>query len=149
MRASRCCGTLAVAADYVAEAKKAAPGANVLYGNNYPWPNYFAHIIWPQWRSQDVVMLDLQYVCGFEKTLGNNEEMIDILEAAESIGKHFGKSIWGREVYYQPRYPAEIAALHGRIEMRKLRRIPGETALYWSTETSADTRRRATATPSS
>ena len=197
-----------VYADYVAEAKRAAPGANVLYGNNYPWPNYFAHIIWPQWRSQDVVMLDLQYVCGFEKTLGNNEEMIDILEAAESIGKRFGKSIWGREVYYQPRYPGEvaalqnwamvahgmdvalvfawkpyadwgreifragtnswekpesppmwfmidtdgtrlpgyhaakrsaveIAALHGRIDMRKLRRIPGETALYWSTETSA------------
>ncbi len=153
-------------------------------------------------------MLDLQYVCGFEKTLGNNEEMIDILEAAESIGKRFGKPIWGREVYYQPRYPgevaalqnwamaahgmdvalvfawkpyadwgrevfrtgtnswekpesppmwfmidtdgtrlpgyhaakrsaAEIAALHGRIDMRKLRRIPGQTALYWSTETSA------------
>ena len=197
-----------VYADYVAEAKRAAPGANVLFGNNYPWPNYFAHIIWPQWRWQDVIELDLQYVCGFEKTLGNNEEMIDILEAAESIGKRFGKPIWGREVYYQPRYPgevaalqnwamaahgmdvalvfawkpyadwgreifrtgtnswekpesppmwfmidtdgtrlpgyhaakrsaAEIAALHGRIDMRKLRRIPGETALYWSTETSA------------
>jgi hypothetical protein len=35
------------------------------------------------------------------------------------------------------RSAAEIAALHGRIDMRKLRRIPGETALYWSTETSA------------
>ena len=197
-----------VYADYVAEAKRAARGANVLYGNNYPWPNYFAHIIWPQWRWQDVIELDLQYVCGIEKTLGNNEEMIDILEAAESIGKRHGKPIWGREVYYQPRYPgevaalqnwamaahgmdvalvfawkpyadwgreifrtgtnswekkesppmwfmidtdgtrlpgyhaakrsaAEVAALHGRIDMRKLERIPGETALYWSTETSA------------
>ena len=193
-------------ADYVAEAKRAAPEAKVLYGNNYPWPNFFSHIVWPQWRWQDVIELDLQYVCGFEKTLGTNEEMIDILEAAESVGR--GKPIWGREVYYQPRYPgevaalqnwamaahgvdvalvfgwkpyadirreifktgsrswekresppmwfmidvdgtrlpgyhaakrsaAEIAALHKRIDMRKLERISGETALYWATDTSA------------
>ena len=192
--------------EYIAEAKRTAPGANVLYGNNYPWPNFFAHIIWPQWRWQDVIELDLQYVCGFEKTLGTNEEMIDILEAAESVGR--GKPIWGREVYYQPRFPgevaalqnwamaahgmdvalvfawkpyadsgreifrtgtnswekpesppmwfmidtdgtrlpgyhaakrsaAEIAALHERIDMRKLERIGGETALYWATDTSA------------
>ena len=190
-----------VYADYVAEAKRAGRGANVLYGNNYPWPNFFAHIVWPQWRWQDVIELDPQYVCGIEKTLGTNEEMIDILEAAESIGR--GKPIWGREVYYQPRYPgevaalqnwamaahgidvalvfawkpyadwgreifqsgprswekpesppmwfmidtdgtrlpgyhaakrsaAEIAALHARVDMRKLRRIPGETALFWA-----------------
>ena len=81
-----------------------------LYGNNYPWPNYFTHIIWPQWRTHDVVMLDLQYVCGFPRTLGTNEEMIDILEQAESItrGKH---PIWGREIYFQPNYPGEVAAL--------------------------------------
>lgn len=197
-----------VYANYVAEAKRAAPGANVLYGNNYPWPNFFAHIVWPQWRWQDVIELDLQYVCGFPKTLGTNEEMIDILEAAESIGNRFGKPIWGREVYDQPSYPgevaalqnwamvahgmdvalvfawkpyadtgreifktganswekkeappmwfmidtdgtrlpgyhaakrsaAEIAALHDRIDMRELERIPGETALYWATDTSA------------
>lgn len=193
--------------DYIAYAKKAAPSANVLYGNNYPWPNYFAHIVWPQWRTHDVLLLDLQYVCGFPKTLGNNEEMIDILEAAESIGNRFGKPIWGREVYYQPRYPGEVAALqnwamvahgmdvaldfawkpyadrdreifksgpkswektesppmwfmidvdgtrlpgyhaakrsaaevaafHAKVDARRLRRISGETALYWSTETS-------------
>ncbi len=98
-----------VFAEFVAEAKKAAPGANVLYGNNYPWPNFFAHIIWPQWRRHDVIELDLQYVCGFPKTLGSSNEMIDILEAAESVGR--GKPIWGREVYYQPRYPGEVAAL--------------------------------------
>ncbi len=98
-----------VFAEFIAEAKKAAPGANVLYGNNYPWPNFFAHIIWPQWRRHDVIELDLQYVCGFPKTLGLSEEMIDILEAAESVGR--GKPIWGREVYYQPRYPGEVAAL--------------------------------------
>ncbi len=195
-----------VYSDYVAEAKRTAPGANVLYGNNYPWPNFFSHIVWPQWRWQDVIELDLQYVCGIEKTLGTNEEMIDILEAAESVGR--GKPIWGREVYYQPRYPgevaalqnwamaahgmdvalvfawkpyadwgreifktgtnswekkesppmwfmidtdgtrlpgyhaakrsaAEIAALHNRIDMRKLERMNGETALYWATDTSA------------
>ena len=192
--------------NYIAEAKRAAPAAHILYGNNYPWPDFFAHIVWPQWRSHDIIMLDLQYVCGFPKTLGTNEEMIDILEAAESIGR--GKPIWGREVYYQPRYPGEVAALqnwamaahgmdvalvfawkpyadtgreifktgphswerpgsppmwfmidadgtrlpgyhafrrsageiaslHGRIDMRKLERISGETALYWATDTSA------------
>ena len=191
--------------DYIAEAKRAAPDAHILYGNNYPWPDFFAHIVWPQWRSHDVIMLDLQYVCGFPKTLGTNEEMLDILETAESVGR--GKPIWGREIYYQPRYPgevaalqnwamaahgmdvvlvfawkpyadsgreifktgphswekpsappmwfmidadgtrlpgyhaarrsaAEIAALHERIDMRKLERIGGETALYWATDTS-------------
>ena len=95
-------------ARYIAEAKK-CDGGRILYGNNYPWPNYFPHSVWPQWKSQDVIMLDVQYVCGIEKTLGNNEEMIDILEAAESIGGD--RPIWGREVYYQPRYPGEIAAL--------------------------------------
>jgi hypothetical protein len=151
-------------------------------------------------------MLDVQYVCGIEKTLGNNEEMIDILEAAESIGGD--RPIWGREVYYQPRYHGEIAALqnwamiaHGmdvalvfawkpfadynreifqtgprswerpdsppmwfmidtdgtrlpgyhaakrsaaeiaafdsRFDARELKRIPGETALFWAADTSA------------
>lgn len=81
-----------------------------LYGNNYPWPNYFTHIIWPQWRTHDVVMLDLQYVCGFPKTLGTNEEMIDILEQAESVSRG-ERPIWGREIYFQPSYPGEVAAL--------------------------------------
>ena len=81
-----------------------------LYGNNYPWPNYFTHIIWPQWRTHDVVMLDLQYVCGFPRTLGTNEEMIDILEQAESVTRG-ERPIWGREIYFQPSYPGEMAAL--------------------------------------
>lgn len=81
-----------------------------LYGNNYPWPNYFTHIIWPQWRTHDVVMLDLQYVCGFPRTLGTNEEMIDILEQAESVTRG-ERPIWGREIYFQPGYPGEMAAL--------------------------------------
>ena len=194
--------------EYIAEAKKAGQGLKILFGNNYPWPNFYPHVIWPQWRSHDVISLDLQYVCGFPKTLGNNEEMIDILEAAESIAERFGdKPVWGREVYYQPRYPAEVAALqnwamvahgvdvtlvfawkpfsdwgreifrqgprswekpksppmwfiidtdgtrlpayeavkrsaaeiaafHAKVDARQLRRIPGETALFWSTETS-------------
>ena len=81
-----------------------------LYGNNYPWPNYFTHIVWPQWRTHDVVMLDLQYVCGFPRTLGTNEEMIDILEQAESVTRG-ERPIWGREIYFQPNYPGEMAAL--------------------------------------
>ncbi len=81
-----------------------------LYGNNYPWPNYFTHIVWPQWRTHDVVMLDLQYVCGFPRTLGTNEEMIDILEQAESVTRG-ERPIWGREIYFQPSYPGEMAAL--------------------------------------
>ena len=84
--------------------------SKTLYGNNYPWPNYFTHIIWPQWRTHDVVMLDLQYVCGFPRTLGTNEEMIDILEQAESV-THGERPIWGREIYFQPGYPGEMAAL--------------------------------------
>ena len=81
-----------------------------LYGNNYPWPNYFTHIIWPQWRTHDVIMLDQQYVCGFPRTLGTNEEMIDILEQAESVSRG-ERPIWGREIYFQPNYPGEMAAL--------------------------------------
>ncbi len=81
-----------------------------LYANNYCWPNFSPHCIWPQWRTHDLIMLDLQYVCGFPKTLGTNEEMIDILEQAESISRG-ERPIWGREVYVQPRYPGEMAAL--------------------------------------
>ena len=196
-----------VYAAYIAEAKKSGPESKILFGNNYPWPNFYAHVIWPQWRSHDIISLDLQYVCGFEKTLGTNEEMIDILEAAESIGKRFGKPVWGREVYVQPRYPGEVAALqnwamvahgvdvalvfawkpfadwgrdifktgprtwekpesppmwflidtdgtrlpayeavkrsaaeiagfHANVDARQLRRIPGETALFWAEDTS-------------
>ncbi len=81
-----------------------------LYGNNYCWPNYFPDCIWPQWRRHDLIMLDMQYVCGFPRTLGTNEEMIDILEQAESISRG-ERPIWGREVYVQPHYPGEMAAL--------------------------------------
>ena len=81
-----------------------------LYGNNYPWPNYFTHIIWPQWRTHDVIMLDIQYICGFARTLGTNEEMIDILEQAESVSRG-ERPTWGREIYFQPHYPGEVAAL--------------------------------------
>ena len=81
-----------------------------LYGNNYPWPNFFTHIVWPQWRTHDVIMLDVQYVVGFPRTLGTNEEMIDVLEQAESIARG-ERPIWGREIYFQPNYPAEMSAL--------------------------------------
>lgn len=94
--------------DYMAVAKTI--DKKTLYGNNYPWPNYFTHVIWPQWRTHDVIMLDQQYVCGFSKTLGTNEEMIDILEQAESISRG-ERPIWGREIYFQPSYPGEMAAL--------------------------------------
>ena len=95
--------------DFIREAHRL--DRKTLYGNNYCWPNYFPQNIWPQWRgSHDVIMLDLQYVCGFPRTLGTNEEMIDILEQAESVSR--GKvPIWGREIYVQPRYPGEMAAL--------------------------------------
>ncbi|MGI6495002.1 MAG: beta-galactosidase [Kiritimatiellia bacterium] len=95
-------------ADFIAAAKTV--DRKTLYGNNYPWPNYFTHIIWPQWRTHDVIMLDQQYACGFPRTLGTNEEMIDILEQAESISRG-ERPIWGREIYFQPNYPGEMAAL--------------------------------------
>lgn len=95
-------------ADFIRDAHSV--DGKTLYGNNYPWPNYFTHIIWPQWRTHDVVMLDLQYVCGFPRTLGTNEEMIDILEQAESVTRG-ERPIWGREIYFQPGYPGEMAAL--------------------------------------
>ena len=80
-----------------------------LYCNNYAWPNFFAHLVLPVWRHLDAAGVDCQYVCKFPRTLGRNSEMIEILEMAESVMK--GRPVIGWEIYVQPRYPGEMAAL--------------------------------------
>lgn len=80
-----------------------------LYCNNYCWPNFFAHLVLPTWRRLDAAAVDCQYVCKFPRTLGSNAEMIEILEMAESVMK--GRPVIGWEIYLQPHYPEEMAAL--------------------------------------
>ena len=80
-----------------------------LYTNNYCWPNFFAHLVLPTWRRLGAAALDCQYVCDFPRTLGGNAEMIEILEMAESAMK--GRPVIGWEIYVQPHYPGEFAAL--------------------------------------
>lgn len=94
-------------ANFVKEAKRY--DSKTLYGNNYCWPNFFAHLVLPTWRRMDVAMLDCQYICAFPRTLGSNSEMIEILEMTESAMR--GKPIWGREIYVQPHYPEAMVAL--------------------------------------
>lgn len=81
-----------------------------LYGNSYCWPCFFQHLFMPVSRQADTIHLDLQYVCnGLKRTTGNDEQMLDCLEEAESIMK--GKPIDGYEIYVQPDYPKEMVAL--------------------------------------
>ena len=94
-------------ADFVAEAHKY--DKKTLYGNNYCWPNFFAHLTMPVWRRHDVAELDCQYLCAFPRTHGRNSEMLEILEMTESVMKE--RPIIGREIYVQPHYPEEMVAM--------------------------------------
>lgn len=80
-----------------------------LIGNNFCWPNFWPQIAMPFYRKSGIAMLDLQYAAGHGVDLGNSDEMIDILEMAESTVP--GKPIWGIEVYVQPSFPDDFPAL--------------------------------------
>ena len=94
-------------ATYAAAARR--HDGKTLYTNNYCWPNFFAHLVLPTWRRLGAAALDCQYVCSFPRTLGANSEMIEILEMTESAMKD--RPVIGWEIYVQPHYPGEFAAL--------------------------------------
>lgn len=99
--------TLDVFTGFIAEAKKL--DTYTLYGNNYCWPNFWPQVTLPFWRRSDFAALDLSYSTGMPKTLGTCDEMIDILEMAESTVPD--KPIWGWEVYVQPSFDPAFVAL--------------------------------------
>jgi hypothetical protein len=92
--------------DFIRTAKRHAPAP--LYGTNLCWPNFWPQISMPFYRLSDAPMLDMQYAAGHGKDLGNSDEMIDILEMAESTVP--GKPIWGIESYVQPSFPDAFPA---------------------------------------
>jgi len=80
-----------------------------LYSTNLAWPNFWPQMYMPFIRAMDVTMADFQYTSGFPKALGTPQEMIDIAEMSESVGRD--KPFWGIEVYVQPSWPGAYAGL--------------------------------------
>jgi len=80
-----------------------------LYGNNLAWPTFFPQVFMPLIRVSDAVMVDQMYTSGWPLALGTPQEMLEILEMAESTEP--GKPILGAEVYVQPSWPGEFAGM--------------------------------------
>ena len=99
--------SLKVYREYIETAKKF--DKQTVYGNNFCWPNFWPQISMPFYRFSDAPMLDMQYAAPHRKDLGNSDEMLDMIEMAESVAK--GKPVWGLEVYLQPDFPADYPAL--------------------------------------
>lgn len=93
--------------EFIETAKKY--DGTTLYGTNLCWPNFWPQMAMRFYRFSDAPMLDLQYSAGHGKDLGNSDEMLDMLEMAESTVP--GKPIWGIEVYVQPSFPDAFPAL--------------------------------------
>ncbi len=87
--------------------KKHAP--DTLVGVNFCWPNFWPQFVMRFWRATDAPMLDVQYTARISVDLGTADEMLDIMEMAESTVS--GKPIWGIETYIQPSFPAEFAPM--------------------------------------
>ena len=105
--------TLRMYDSFIKAARKYDP--DTVYGNCFCWPEFWAAVTIPHFRSTQSAQLDVQYCAGFDggarhdRHLGNNDEMLDILEMAESVIP--GKPILGNEVYVQPVYDADYPAL--------------------------------------
>ena len=82
-----------------------------LYSSNLCWPNFAPQMSMPFFRHMDATMLDVQYTAGsgLPRGLGTPMEMMEIIEMAESNAPE--KPLWGIEIYQQPQWPAEFAAL--------------------------------------
>jgi hypothetical protein len=82
-----------------------------LYSTNLCWPNFAPQMSMPFFRHMDATMLDVQYTAGsgLPRGLGTPMQMMEILEMAESNAPE--KPLWGIEIYVQPQWPAEFAAL--------------------------------------
>jgi len=83
--------------------------SKTLYGTNLCWPDFWPQMFIPFLRQSDLAMLDVQYASGMQRALGKSSEMIEILEMAESCAE--GKPVWGIEIYVQPQWDPEFAAL--------------------------------------
>jgi len=83
--------------------------SKTLYSTNLCWPNFWPQMSMPFYRMMDVTMLDCQYTSGIPESLGTPQEMMEIMEAAESNSGD--KPIWGIEIYSQPRFPGDFTAL--------------------------------------
>ena len=81
----------------------------VLYGENMCWPNFWPQMAMRFYRFSDAPMMDMQYTAGHSIDLGNSDEMIDMLEMAESTVPD--KPLWGIEIYLQPTFPDDFPAL--------------------------------------
>ena len=94
-------------ARYRNQVKKYAP--DTVVGVNFCWPNFWPNFVMRFWRETDAPMLDVQYTAPITIDLGNTDEMLDILEMAQSsVGN---KPIWGIETYIQPSFPADFAPM--------------------------------------
>ena len=81
-----------------------------IYTNQYCWPNIFTFVSLPAWRRLDAAGLDCQYLSRFPRVMGNDAQMIEILEQAESVMAPLGKPVIGYEMYIQPTYTENAAA---------------------------------------
>ena len=105
--------TLWLYSTFTEAARKVDP--DTIYGNCFCWPNFWTAVTMPHFRAAQSAQLDVQYCAGFDggarhdRHLGNNDEMLDILEMTESVIP--GKPILGNEVYVQPAYDADYPAL--------------------------------------
>ncbi len=102
----RTASTLKFYSAFKNEAKKY--DKKTLYSTNLCWPNFRSQMFIPFLREMDHALLDARYTSGIGG-MGNPREMMEILEMTESTIPD--KPIWGAEIYVQPQYPAEFAAL--------------------------------------
>ena len=85
--------------------------SRTLYSTDLPLANFFKQFFIPFVRAMDAAMLNVRYTSGYPNSFGVPHECMDSLELAESIAVEQGKPFWGIEVYHQPTWPAESAAL--------------------------------------
>ena len=82
-----------------------------LYSSNLCFSNFHPQMSMPFFRHMDATMLDAKYTAGsgLPRGLGDPMEMMEIIEMAESNAPE--KPLWGIEIYVEPQWPAEFAAL--------------------------------------
>ena len=84
--------------------------------SGFCWPNFWPQMTMKFYRAVGAVGLDVEYCAGQHPGLGTPQEMIDILEMAESCVETPDRSgprapMWGHEVYIQPTFADDYAAL--------------------------------------
>ena len=84
--------------------------------SSFCWPNFRPQMTMKFYRAVGAAGLDVEYCAGQKPGLGTPQEMIDILEMAESCIETPDRSgarppIWGHEIYVQPTFADDYAAL--------------------------------------